>query len=145
MQVLQYTIGHINYGGRVTDDWDRRCLMNILNDFYSDKVLASRHIFSPSGTYHQLDHDTTRHKVILYLTNIWLLVFVFLEFRSTCYTLRVYQLMTLQRYLVYMITLTSCLLRMKPSHFSTPSLYYNPVLVVVGAPLEKMLVYCVTS
>ena len=64
-QVLQYTAGHINYGGRVTDDWDRRCLMNILNDFYSDKVLAGHHIFSPSGTYHQLDPDTTRHKVIL--------------------------------------------------------------------------------
>ena len=63
IQVLQYTAGHINYGGRVTDDWDRRCLMNILNDFYSDKVLSSHHVFSPSGTYHQLDPETTRHKV----------------------------------------------------------------------------------
>ena len=63
IQVLQYTAGHINYGGRVTDDWDRRCLMNILNDFYSNKVLAGHHTFSPSGTYHQLDPETTRHKV----------------------------------------------------------------------------------
>uniref|UniRef100_H2Y3I1 Dynein heavy chain region D6 P-loop domain-containing protein n=4 Tax=Ciona TaxID=7718 RepID=H2Y3I1_CIOIN len=31
---LTYTAGHINYGGRVTDDWDRRCMMNILSDFY---------------------------------------------------------------------------------------------------------------
>jgi len=63
IQVLQYTAGHINYGGRVTDDWDRRCLMNILNDFYSNTVLSSHHIFSPSGTYLQLDPDTSRHKV----------------------------------------------------------------------------------
>ncbi|XP_065895241.1 dynein axonemal heavy chain 1-like isoform X2 [Dysidea avara] len=61
-KVLQYTAGHINYGGRVTDDWDRRCLMNILNDFYSDIVLNSEHSFSPSNIYHQVDPSTTMHK-----------------------------------------------------------------------------------
>ena len=60
---MQYTAGHINYGGRVTDDWDRRCLMNILNDFYSDIVLNSEHSFSPSNIYHQLDPSTTMLKV----------------------------------------------------------------------------------
>lgn len=62
VQVLEYTAGHINYGGRVTDDWDRRCIMNILNDFYNPVVLSGDHQFSESGIYHQLSDDSD-HKV----------------------------------------------------------------------------------
>ena len=61
-QVLKYTAGHINYGGRVTDDWDRRCIMNILNDFYRPTVLSEDHVFSESGIYHQMNPDSP-HKV----------------------------------------------------------------------------------
>lgn len=53
-QVLKYTVGEINYGGRVTDDWDRRCVMNILEDFYNPAVLSSEHSYSASGIYHQI-------------------------------------------------------------------------------------------
>lgn len=53
-KVLTYTAGHINYGGRVTDDWDRRCLMNILADYYNPQVISSVHEFEPTGTYHQV-------------------------------------------------------------------------------------------
>ena len=62
LQILKYTAGHINYGGCVTDDWDRRCIMNILNDFYRPEVLSDDHIFSESGIYHQMSTDTS-HKV----------------------------------------------------------------------------------
>ncbi|TTB85611.1 Dynein heavy chain 1, axonemal [Bagarius yarrelli] len=53
-QVLKYTAGEINYGGRVTDDWDRRCIMNVLEDFYCPAVLIPEHIYSPSGEYRQI-------------------------------------------------------------------------------------------
>lgn len=58
-QVLKYTAGEINYGGRVTDDWDRRCVMSILEDFYSPSVLFPQHSYSASGVYHQIPptHD----------------------------------------------------------------------------------------
>uniref|UniRef100_A0A8C0W387 Dynein axonemal heavy chain 1 n=1 Tax=Castor canadensis TaxID=51338 RepID=A0A8C0W387_CASCN len=53
-KVLKYTAGEINYGGRVTDDWDRRCVMNILEDFYNPAVLSPEHSYSASGVYHQI-------------------------------------------------------------------------------------------
>ena len=31
--------GHINYGGRVTDDWDRVCLLSILKKYYNQDVI----------------------------------------------------------------------------------------------------------
>ena len=49
---LAYVTGHINYGGRVTDDWDRRCLMSILGKFYTEKILHDNYVFSPSGIYY---------------------------------------------------------------------------------------------
>ena len=52
-----YTAGHINYGGRVTDDWDRRCLMSILSGYYQTDVLATDYAYSPSAIYRQIDPD----------------------------------------------------------------------------------------
>jgi len=48
---LRYVTGQINYGGRVTDDWDRRCLMSILSRYYNVGILESGYAFSPSGKY----------------------------------------------------------------------------------------------
>uniref|UniRef100_A0AAR2J4M4 Dynein, axonemal, heavy chain 1 n=1 Tax=Pygocentrus nattereri TaxID=42514 RepID=A0AAR2J4M4_PYGNA len=56
-KVLKYTAGEINYGGRVTDDWDRRCIMNVLEDFYCPAVLNLDHIYSPSGEYRQISTE----------------------------------------------------------------------------------------
>lgn len=49
---LLYVTGHINYGGRVTDDWDRRCLLSILKKYYNSDILEDGYKFSESGTYY---------------------------------------------------------------------------------------------
>ena len=40
---LLFVTGHINYGGRVTDDWDRRCLISILKKFYIADILDEKY------------------------------------------------------------------------------------------------------
>ena len=51
-EALSYVTGQINYGGRVTDDWDRRCLMGILQNFCNPGVLNDSYKFSHSGKYY---------------------------------------------------------------------------------------------
>lgn len=41
-----FIIGQINYGGRVTDDWDRHCLMTILKKFINPDILEGKYHFS---------------------------------------------------------------------------------------------------
>jgi dynein heavy chain len=48
---LKYLTGECNYGGRVTDDKDRRLIMTILEDFYTEKIFDDHHKLSPSGIY----------------------------------------------------------------------------------------------
>eukprot|EP00698_Gefionella_okellyi_P007650 TRINITY_DN186_c0_g3_i1.p1 TRINITY_DN186_c0_g3~~TRINITY_DN186_c0_g3_i1.p1 ORF type:complete len:2618 (+),score=811.11 TRINITY_DN186_c0_g3_i1:164-8017(+) len=50
-KVLRFLCGQINYGGRVTDDWDRRTLMTIIDEFLCPEVLTDEYTFSPSGIY----------------------------------------------------------------------------------------------
>jgi dynein heavy chain len=49
---LQYLAGECNYGGRVTDDKDRRCIMAILSDFYCEGIQQPEYRFSKSGLYY---------------------------------------------------------------------------------------------
>lgn len=51
-KVLKYTVGEINYGGRVTDDFDRRLIMCILDDYYTPEALNDNHCFSASTIYY---------------------------------------------------------------------------------------------
>ena len=49
---LRYLTGECNYGGRVTDDKDRRCMATILADYYTDKIFDDDYKFSASGKYY---------------------------------------------------------------------------------------------
>ncbi|XP_077275648.1 dynein axonemal heavy chain 1 [Temnothorax americanus] len=53
-KILTYTAGHINYGGRITDDWDRRCVLTLLEDYYNVNVVSQDYQFDEQGIYHQL-------------------------------------------------------------------------------------------
>mmetsp|Transcript_39172 Transcript_39172/g.65698 ORF Transcript_39172/g.65698 Transcript_39172/m.65698 type:complete len:1242 (-) Transcript_39172:75-3800(-) len=66
---LTYVAGQINYGGRVTDDWDRRCLMNILSKFYTPDILKDGYKFSDSGLYYS-PTEGTYQETIDYLQNL---------------------------------------------------------------------------
>lgn len=47
---LNYLTGECNYGGRVTDDWDRRTLITILEYFYCPQLVETdNYAFDPYG------------------------------------------------------------------------------------------------
>eukprot|EP01038_Epipyxis_sp_PR26KG_P004763 gene4763-6681_t len=65
-KALVYTAGECNYGGRVTDDKDRRTLMCILNRFYQPSFLDESHNVSPSGAF-KCPEDGTRFSFIEFI------------------------------------------------------------------------------
>ena len=50
-KVIRVLCGEINYGGRVTDDKDRRLINNLLLNYVSEDVLGDEYSWSPSGDY----------------------------------------------------------------------------------------------
>ncbi|CAF4763844.1 unnamed protein product [Pieris macdunnoughi] len=70
LRMLTYVAGHINYGGRVTDDWDRRCLLTLLADYYSTTVLNDRWIFDESGAYKQQPPSTSVEDYTKYIRTL---------------------------------------------------------------------------
>lgn len=62
--IIRFLTSEINYGGRITDRWDKRCLAATLKDFYNKKIagVKNKAIFpSLDGTYIVPDGDMTEH------------------------------------------------------------------------------------
>jgi len=57
---LVYVTGHINYGGRVTDDQDRRCLLTTLEKYYTIENLQDEYVYSDSGDYRAPPNGTAQ-------------------------------------------------------------------------------------
>jgi dynein heavy chain len=69
-EALLYLIGECNYGGRVTDDKDRRLLNSLLQKYFNPNVLKySDYSFSPSGIYH-LPEETDYQGCIQYIRRL---------------------------------------------------------------------------
>eukprot|EP01135_Chromosphaera_perkinsii_P005558 Nk52_evm107s352 gene=Nk52_evmTU107s352 len=51
---IKYLIAEVNYGGRVTDDWDRRVLNTYINEFFCEAAISSQQTFKLStlSTYY---------------------------------------------------------------------------------------------
>ena len=65
-----YTIGELNYGGRVSDDKDRRCLVAMVKDFFNPQVLSDNHKFDKTGIYHQMKPDAVLSSCLRYIENL---------------------------------------------------------------------------
>jgi dynein heavy chain len=48
---LHYLVGECNYGGRVTDDRDRRILHALMQDYFSSQVLKENFTFANDKNY----------------------------------------------------------------------------------------------
>jgi dynein heavy chain len=59
---IKYLAGECNYGGRVTDDKDRRLMMTILQDYYNaDMVNDENYRFTPDDFY-KLPNNCDTHE-----------------------------------------------------------------------------------
>ncbi|XP_014215495.1 dynein heavy chain 3, axonemal [Copidosoma floridanum] len=69
-EALLYLIGECNYGGRVTDDKDRRLLNSLLKRYISPEVVSQKdYAFSPSGIYH-LPENTSYQGCMSYIRSL---------------------------------------------------------------------------
>ncbi|XP_076653327.1 dynein heavy chain 3, axonemal [Halictus rubicundus] len=67
---LLYLTGECNYGGRVTDDKDRRLLNSILEGFYNPSVITQQeYCFSPSCNY-RMPINTEQQDCIAYIRSL---------------------------------------------------------------------------
>ncbi|XP_072275027.1 dynein axonemal heavy chain 3 [Pyxicephalus adspersus] len=57
-EALTYLTGECNYGGRVTDDKDRRLLLSLLSIFYNEEIQDDNYRLCPGDIYYIPPHGT---------------------------------------------------------------------------------------
>lgn len=72
-KALNYCVGQCNYGGRVTDDKDRRCLMTILGRFFSPDTLKPGCKLSPDGVF-QIPEEGDYQSYVDYIDSLPMVV-----------------------------------------------------------------------
>ncbi|KZC14323.1 Dynein heavy chain 7, axonemal, partial [Dufourea novaeangliae] len=65
---IKYLTGECNYGGRVTDNWDRRTLNTILSKFYHQKLLTDKTYYFDDTTYVYYCPNVREHEAFLEYT-----------------------------------------------------------------------------
>jgi len=68
-KVISALTSEVNYGGRVTDTWDRRTMSHLLTGFVNADVLTPGYAFSPSGNYASID-ATNQQGYLDYITSL---------------------------------------------------------------------------
>ncbi|XP_033281843.2 dynein axonemal heavy chain 3 [Orcinus orca] len=69
LDALTYLTGECNYGGRVTDDKDRRLLLSLLSTFYCKEIEQDHYCLAPGDTYYIPSHGSYQ-SYIEYLRNL---------------------------------------------------------------------------
>jgi dynein heavy chain len=69
LEALTYLTGQCNYGGRVTDERDRRTMMSLLRIYYSNKIASEEYKLSGSGMYYIPD-QTSYNDCIEYMKTL---------------------------------------------------------------------------
>jgi dynein heavy chain len=68
--VMTLLCGDVNYGGRVTDDKDRRCMNSILDLYITEQVMDDDYKFSESGLFFCPPDDESRDHYIDYCASL---------------------------------------------------------------------------
>lgn len=69
-EALTFLTGEVIYGGRVTDEWDMRCLGALLKRFLCPEALNPDYSYSPDGLYRPIKTDIPFADVITYLESL---------------------------------------------------------------------------
>ncbi|XP_053480111.1 dynein axonemal heavy chain 3-like [Ictalurus furcatus] len=70
LEALTYLIGECNYGGRVTDDKDRRLLLSLLSTFYSSELIHQERYRVCEGDVYYVPSDGPYESYVDYIRNL---------------------------------------------------------------------------